>query len=176
MKIEHPGSHAEHLLRQTRMHHIQLSSMADAKANILLTTSLVVVTLSVRYVSDPLLKWPTLSLIAFCLLTVALATYVVMPHLPVRLPKAQKRDKHGASFNLLFFGDFLSMSYADYEREMEAVLSDPARSYEVQVREVYLLGEYLARKKYRFLRLAYSTLILGIVTSVGIALWERFAL
>ena len=32
MKIEHPGAHLDHLMRQTRSHHEELSSMADLKA------------------------------------------------------------------------------------------------------------------------------------------------
>ena len=82
MNVTKTGSHADHLLRQTRVHHIQLSSMADAKANILLTTSLLVITLSVRYLDDPHLMWPTINMLCFSLLTMFLATYVVMPHLP----------------------------------------------------------------------------------------------
>ena len=37
MKINQPGAHLDHMMRQTRIHHVQLSSMADIKANMLLT-------------------------------------------------------------------------------------------------------------------------------------------
>jgi hypothetical protein len=47
MKIQQPGAHYDHMLRQTRIHHVQLSSMADIKANMLLTMSSLVVTLCV---------------------------------------------------------------------------------------------------------------------------------
>ncbi|MEJ2365307.1 MAG: hypothetical protein P8017_11625 [Deltaproteobacteria bacterium] len=57
MEIKQLGSHIDHLLRQTRMHHAQLSSMADMKANMLLTITSVVITLSVRYITEPQLKW-----------------------------------------------------------------------------------------------------------------------
>ena len=79
MEIKQRGSHLDHLVRQTRMHHSQLSSMADMKANMLLTMASVVITLSVRYVTEPHLKWATTVLIFFCLLTIGLATYAVMP-------------------------------------------------------------------------------------------------
>jgi hypothetical protein len=52
---------------------------------------------------------------------------------------------------------------------MEAVMNDPSRTYEVEVRETYLLGVFLARKKYRFVRLAYLAFIAGLVVS-GIVL------
>ena len=65
MKINQPGAHLDHLLRQTRMHHVQLSSMADFKANILLTMSSVVMTLSVPHVFKPDFRWAFIILIAF---------------------------------------------------------------------------------------------------------------
>ena len=39
MTIHQPGAHLDHMIRQTRIHHVQLSSMADIKANMLLTVS-----------------------------------------------------------------------------------------------------------------------------------------
>ena len=41
----------------------------------------------------------------------------------------------------------------------------PARVFEAQVREVYQLGVFLAKKKFRVLRLAYVTFIVGLVAS-----------
>jgi antibiotic biosynthesis monooxygenase (ABM) superfamily enzyme len=52
--------------------------MADVKANILLTMTSVVLKLSVRYISEPHLKWAATVLIVSWL-TIILATYVVMP-------------------------------------------------------------------------------------------------
>ena len=174
MKISTPGSHADHMLRQTRMHHVQLSSMADAKANILLTTSLLIIPLLVQYLDDELLRWPTVNMLAFCLLTALLAAYVVMPHVPLAVRRPKTVDSESQRFNVLFFGDFLKMEYAQYEAAMEEVLQDPSRTYESQVREIYLLGEFLGRKKYRFLRLAYLTLLFGLISSTGLLVWFQF--
>ena len=44
-KVEKHGSHADHLMRATQFHLVQLSSMADMKANMLLTMSSVVMTM-----------------------------------------------------------------------------------------------------------------------------------
>ena len=104
MEIKQRGSHLDHLLRQTRMHHMQLSSMEDMKANILLTMASVVITLSVRYVSAPHLKWSTIVLIVFCLSTIGLATYVVMPKTPFWLKPKSEVGISNPWFNLLFSG------------------------------------------------------------------------
>ena len=165
MEIKQRGSHLDHLVRQTRMHHSQLSSMADMKANMLLTITCVVITLSVPYIAEPQLKWATIVLIVFCLLTIGLATYTVMPKVPFSYKKRQVTDIRAPGFNILFFADFVHLSYKEFEMAMEEVMNDPSLTYQVQVRELYTLGTFLAKKKYRFLRLAYITFIAGAFTS-----------
>lgn len=165
MQINQPGSHLDHLLRQTRAHHVQLSSMADMKANILLTMSAVVITLSAPHVFRENFQWPFLILIIFCLVTISFAAYAVMPKFPVSRKKQTPADAQNPNFNLLFFGDFNRMDYATFESAMEQMMNDPSRAYEGQVREIYVLGRFLAEKKYRYLRLAYVSFILGVFVS-----------
>lgn len=45
-------------------------------------------------------------------------------------------------------------------------MNDPSRTYEVQLREIYNLGGFLASKKYPFIRLSYISFLIGIITSV----------
>ena len=163
MNIAQPGSHLDHLLRQTRWHHAQLSSMADTKANMMLTVASLVITLSVRYLVEPLLRWAALTLIAFCLLTIVMSAYAAMPKLALSLKPAPSANVHSPAFNLLFFGDFVHLSYPEFEAAMEEVMNDSSRTYEAQVREVYYLGVFLARNKYRFVRLAYISFIAGLL-------------
>jgi hypothetical protein len=44
---------------------------------------------------------------------------------------------------------------------MEEIMNDPSRTYKAQVREIYSIGTYLAKKKYRFLKLAYILFLSG---------------
>jgi len=170
MEIKQRGSHLDHLVRQTRMHHTQLSSMADMKANMLLTITSVVITLSVRYITEPHLKWAIVVLIAFCLMTIGLATYAVMPKIPFFLKRETDETIKSPGFNLLFFADFVRLTYEEFERGMEEIMNDPSLTYQVQVKELYTLGTFLAKKKYRFLRLAYITFIIGAFASATIGL------
>ncbi|MFQ5822849.1 MAG: Pycsar system effector family protein [bacterium] len=169
MEIAQPGLHLDHMLRQTRMHHVQLSSMADVKANMLLTMATVVITLSAPHIMKPHLKWAVLVLIAFCLLTIVLATYAAMPKLPLSLKHGSHPDVNSPGFNLLFFGDFVRLQYEEFEAAMEEIMNDPSRTYQAQVREVYSLGMFLVTKKYRFVRLAYISFIAGLLAS-GLAM------
>ncbi|HEY4245658.1 MAG TPA: Pycsar system effector family protein [Lacunisphaera sp.] len=169
MQIKAPGNEINYLLQQTRVHHMQLSSMADLKANMLLTMSSIIITLAVpRVLVEGKLQWPLVMLIVFSLITILLAAYSVMPKLPFwsRKKTAAAPDAKSSHFNLLFFGDFSGMDYSHFVAEMEAAMNEPSRVYELQVREIYILGNFLAHTKYRYLRLAYFTFICGLLTSV----------
>jgi len=165
MKITNTGNENNYLLQQTRIHHMQLSSMADLKANMLLTMASIVVTLAAPQVMKAGSQLPLLVLIGFSLMTILLAAYAVMPKLPFAGRRAGPPDVGKPSFNLLFFGDFTGLSYAQFQAEMERVMNDPSLVYEVQVREIYTLGLFLAHKKYHYLRLAYTTFIFGLFAS-----------
>jgi len=167
LKIKQPGSHFDHLLRQTRMHHQQLSVMADSKANMLITISSVVLTLSVPLLLEPSLRFTALALIISALITVLLASYAIMPkHISANLNKTVPGN---TPRNLLFFGHFVHMPYEDYEAAWQELLNDPNMAYQVQVEEIYGLGCYLAAYKYRYLRFAYFSFLTGIVIAGTLA-------
>ena len=173
MKINEPGGHLDQLLRQTRAHHVQLSSMADLKANMLMTMSSLVITLAVPHTFSGGFRWALIVMIFFCLFTILLAAYAVMPKLPLSYKADHLDAVNNPKFNILFFGDFIHLEYAEFEAAMESVLNDPSRAYEVQVREIYTLGRFLALKKYRFLRLAYTCFIVGLFSSFAVLLLAR---
>lgn len=158
MPINEPANYLDQLIRQTRAHHVSLSTMADQKANMLLTMSSVVLTLSLPHLNNPGLRHAVIALMTACLLTLILACYVVMPKLLFGKDKRPIADR-----NLLFFADFEDMSFEQYRQEMATILNNPAAAYDLQLQEIYRMGQYLAWKKYRFLRWAYVTFLAGFV-------------
>jgi len=164
MKIEQPTSVLDHFLRQTRVHHVQLSAMADVKANMMLTVASVVLTFSVGYLTDPAFQWASLTLIMFCMATIIAAIYSTMPRVSAP-PKPGKSGATDPNANPLFFGTFVHMSYEDYCDTIEHALNDPNETVELMVREIYTLGCFLAHRKYRYLRWAYLIFLVGLLTS-----------
>ncbi len=169
MKVNQSGNHLDQMMRQSRAHHVQLSMMADRKANMLLTIASVVITLSVPRIIEPQFMLSAVLLIGFCLLTIVLASYAVMPKHSKPSHHHGPPDVHDPGFNLLFFGDFVNLNYNEFKSAMADVMNDPSATYEAMVRELYTLGIFLARKKYRFIRWAYLSFIIGLFTS-GITL------
>ena len=165
MKINQPGGHLDQMMRQTRAHLVQLSTMADMKANMLLTMSSLVITISMPHLLTSKFLWPVFLLVGFCLLTIGLAAYSVMPKMPLTAKNSVPPNIESPTFNILFFGDYTRLSFTEFEAAMEENMNDPSRTYEIMVREVYSLGIFLTKKKYRFLRLAYISFITGLVVS-----------
>jgi hypothetical protein len=151
-------SSVDNLLRSAQQHHVQLSSMADAKAGMLITLSSIVVTVALSQSSAGKFRPALFTLAGACLVALLFAVIAILPsfHSPSRTARPE-------AFNLLFFGHFATMSEQEYMAELEAVLVDDAMVYQIAARDIHSLGVYLFRKKYRFLRYAYVALIGGFI-------------
>ena len=172
MEVTQPGAHIDHMLRQTRMHNMQLSTMADMKANLLLTISSLVLGLSLTHLRNSIENFAFIILCASSLGTISLAIYATMPKAgPMGLLK-KKQYRRPKYFTLLFFGDYANLTYEEYEKEMEVTMNSPSLTYEVQVRELYNMGVYLAKHKYQKLRLAYLVFLSGIISAVVVYFFQ----
>lgn len=149
-----------HFLRTVQGHHVQLSAMADAKANILIGVNSVIFALVVR---DGAALTPALLVLAA---SAALAAVLCM--LAV-VPMTGRRPTHaapGARANLLFFGVFTDMSEGDFVAEMEATMASDAAIRAAMSHDIYQLGLVLRHKKYRFLGWGYRVFIAGLVLTL----------
>jgi hypothetical protein len=149
------------LLRTMQQHHVQLSVMADTKANILITVSSIILTLILGKMTDPNLRAAMITLAGFIFTALLLAVLSVLPkYRPLRVaPGAALPD----NFNLLFFGHFSELPKQRFLLAIAEELRADGSVYESMARDVYAIGYYLAHYKYRFLRLAYLFFLGGFV-------------
>jgi hypothetical protein len=148
------------LLRTMQMHHVQLSAMADTKANIIITMSSIVLTLVLGRLNDPDLRTASLTLAAFTLLALLLAVLAVLPkYRPLKLVDGTIPPQ----FNLLFFGHFAELPRERFLAEIAGALKADGSVYETMARDTYALGWYLANHKYRYLRLSYIFFLAGFI-------------
>ena len=160
---------ADNVLRTAQQHHVQLSAMADTKANIIITVSSIVLTLSLGRVTDPELRVSVLILAAFTLVALLLAILAVLPkYRPIRL----KGETLPPNFNLLFFGHFAELSRERYLSEINRVLMPDGSPYSTWASDVYSLGVYLAHHKYRYLRYSYLFFLTGFVLACLEQAWR----
>ena len=152
------------ILRTTQQHHVALSTMADTKANIIITVSSIVLTLSIGRMGEPTLRASVLTLTGFTLAALLLAILAVLPkYRPLRLKPGQPLPPH---FNLLFFGHFSELDEQRFLREIGERLKPDGSVYRAMASDIYSLGSYLSHHKYRYLRLSYICFLIGFVTSV----------
>ena len=150
-------SSSDHLLRLLQQHHVQLSTMADTKANIIITVSSIVLTLVLGRISDPDLRTGLAVLGVFSLLALLLAILAVLP----KFRRAKRLDGPlPEGFNVLFFGHFTALDRERYMREMAAAMM-PGRAYPSVLNDVYTLGQYLSTHKYPYLRWSYVSFLSG---------------
>lgn len=156
------------MLRLTSSNHIQLSEMADSKANILISVNAIIISVILSVLlrklhTDPYLTIPTIIFLAFSVVTIIVAILATRPKL--NSGTFEDVDIVNKKTNLLFFGNFHKMSYPQYETAMRTMMKDSDYLYTSIVRDIFHLGQVLG-KKYKLIRLAYNIFMLGIIASV----------
>jgi hypothetical protein len=157
------------LLRTMQQHHVQLSTMADTKANIIITMSSIVLTLVLGRLNDPFLRTASITLAVFTLLALLLAVLAVLPkYRPLKLQGGALPSQ----FNLLFFGHFAELPRDRFLTEIAGAMKSDGSVYETMARDTYALGCYLAHHKYRYLRLSYLFFLGGFVLACMVQGWK----
>ncbi len=173
-----PTRGVETMFRITSRNHLQLSSMADSKANIMISINTILISILISGYAGRMAEYPQFLLPVFTLVLVSLVTIVlsVLATRPsVSVGKFSKKDIVDKKTNLLFFGNFHGMDIDDYEWGVAEMLKDSDYLYSSLTRDIFFLGKVLGRK-YKILRMAYTTFMLGFVISILMLLvtiyWE----
>jgi HD superfamily phosphodiesterase len=168
-KVEgRPDRGIETMFRLTSRNHLQLSSMADSKANILISVNAIIISVLIGGLiktldNHPHLVIPTYLLLSINVITIIFAILATRPN--VSKGKFTKKDIEEKKTNLLFFGNFHKMKQADYKWGMLEMMSDSDYLYSSLIDDIYFLGKVLG-KKYHFLRIAYTIFMIGIILAV----------
>lgn len=163
-----PTRGIETMFRLTSKNHLELSAIADNKANIMISINALVLSIMISVLFRKLEEYPHMVVPSVILTLVCLSTIVI--GIVATRPNVSKgvftRDNiRRKETNLLFFGNFHSMKLEDYEWAMKEMLKDADYLYSSLIRDIYFLGIVLG-KKYRLLRLAYTVFMFGFVASV----------
>lgn len=163
-----PERGVETLFRVTSANHMELSAMADTKANIMISVNSIiisiVVTILIRKLEEfPNYTIPAILLISTCLIAMVFAILATRPK--VTKGVVTKEDIEKKEGNLLYFGNFYQMSLRDYSDGMARMLGDADYLYGTMTRDIYYLGKVLG-KKYMMLRKSYNVFMFGFIISV----------
>ena len=171
MQIHEPRQQLDHMLRQTRNNLVGFSQMADTKAQVLLSISSVLLSLSIAKVSDRKFTLTLTILIIFLLITIFLALLAVVGE--VRVFKRKKHSTHDPNYSPLFFGNYGDIPYTEYAEQFTEIMNSSDATYEIMVKDIYYAGKYLLQIKYKYIRLAYLYFFAGLILSIAIYFFQN---
>ena len=156
------------LFRIVFRNHMDLSSIADTKANIMISVNSillsVLVTVLFRNLDDyPNLWIPSTILTTVCLLAIVFAVLATLPR--VTHGSYKQGDEHQKRAKLLFFGNFHDMPLPEFLSGMQGTIQDDTLVYDSLSRDLHFLGKVLHRK-YTMLRRSYLVFVIGWVISI----------
>lgn len=165
-----PNSAIQTFFRTNYRNHINLSAIADTKANIMISVNAILISVVISILSyqnipetKPIVLLPVVIFLFTGLASLICAVLSIRPK--VTALNAEDASVQKAQKNIIFFGNFVNLSLEQYEQAMNSVLRDGQLLYGNMVRDIYYLGKVL-EKKYRFLTLSYNLFMLGFVTTV----------
>ena len=158
----------ETMFRTSYRTHLDLSALADNKANIMISINGIIMSILLASIYPRLLenRWillPTSVLLHTCLLSLVYAVLSARPR--VTRHTVTLDDVRSDKANILFFGTFVNMAEEDYVQGMRELIKDPDRAYGNMSRDLYGLGTVLERK-YRLLRASYNAFMFGLIAAV----------
>lgn len=160
----------ETMFHVTYQNHIQLSQLADGKANTLISINGVIISIVIALVAPQLgalgeVVAPSLTLLVGCTISLTFAVIASRPRLN-RISKSQDKQRV-EDINLLFFGDFLNMSAEQFTASMRELMGDRQQVYDAMIHEIYSMGRVL-EKKYQRLQLAFTSFLVTLIIAVGL--------
>jgi len=162
------GRGVETMFRNVMRTHVSFSSMADNKANIMISVNTLVLTIIVSILirkldTNPHLIIPTALLTLTSLVALIFAILVTRPK--VTSGTFTQDDIHNKKANLLFFGNFYNMDLGDFSWGMKEMMNNKEYLYDNMIKDFYFLGQVLG-KKYIQLRYCYTFFMYGIIISI----------
>jgi hypothetical protein len=167
----------ETMFRTSYRVHMDLSSLADSKANIMISIngiiiSIIIAAISPKIDTNPWLLAPTSFMLLGSMASIIYAIRAARPRVNSQVVNLDDVLKNRA--NILFFGHFTNLSEEDYVAGMTNLLSDTTALYHNMIRDIYGLGQVLTRK-FELLRISYNLfmagLIIGILLFILVYIW-----
>lgn len=148
--------------------HVNLSQMADSKANIMISVNTIVMSIMVSVLLGKLQFYPeyivpTIILLLVCLSAIVYAILATRPN--ITKGTFTEEDIKNKKVNLLFFGNFYNMSLPEYDWAMKEMMNDRDYLNSSMVKDIYFLGVVLARK-YKYLRISYNIFMFGLILAI----------
>ena len=157
----------DNILRVNHGNQMRLGLMADAKANIMITVSSIVFSVTVANLDNEVMKWPLLTFACGCFLALLFAIFAIIPNTDYpKVKGTQEIDRNSPIFNPLFFGHFAHLDKHEYKEDYAKILMTDDGVYDSMAGDIYGQGKILALKKYKFLKWSYNSFLLVMSSAI----------
>ena len=150
--------------------HLNLSAIADNKANIMISINTILVSVLISVLTyknitetQPKVLMPLIIFLITGLTSLIFAILSVRPKITSLVHQHMSPEEK--SKNLMFFGSFVNLSLPEYEEAMDQLLKNSELLYGNMSRDLYYLGKVLD-KKYKLLTVSYHIFMLGFAATV----------
>ncbi|NDK56803.1 Pycsar system effector family protein [Pontibacter fetidus] len=171
--LAQPKRGIETMFRNVYRTHLNLSAIADNKANMMISLNSIILSVVITYLSTKTsvtgaefaqhrsLLIPVGTLLLTALGSVIFAIISAQPE----ITSFKKEKINSRKVNLLFFGNFTNIPLEDFQHGMHNIMRDKKSLYNNMITDIYYLGEVLKRK-YSILRISYTIFMVGLVCTV----------
>jgi hypothetical protein len=172
------GRGVDTLYRTSFRNHINLSTIADGKANMMISINAIVLSILLTlsgagisflqdFTTNGLLYFIPVLILAFSsLIALVFAVFSAKPKVTaLTLRKKKPELVDDSNVNLLYFGNFLQIEKEEFINYLDQLKSDQNKLYKEMSKDLYNLGIVLKRK-YQLLTISYSIFAAGLVLSV----------
>ena len=170
------GRGVDTVYRVTLQNHMNFSSIADGKANMIISINTLVLSIIITAGSAGVsidtsffsnLKLFAIPIIVLMLSSLAAIIFAVLSAIPkVSQNIFSKEDLESHKVSMLYFGNFLQLKKHEFVEYLRDLKEDQEILYDDLSKDLYSLGQVLLRK-YRLLTLSYRVFIGGLIASVG---------
>ena len=157
----------DNILRVNHGNQMRLGLMADAKANIMITVTSIVFSVTVANLDNEAIRWPLLTFAFGCFLALLFAIFAIIPN--TNYPKikgSDEIDRKSPIFNPLFFGHFAHLDIHEYKEDYAKILKSDDSVYDSMAGDIYGQGKILALKKYKYLKWSYTCFLWGMSSAI----------
>jgi putative nucleotidyltransferase with HDIG domain len=170
-----PKRGIETMFRSIYHSHIQLSSIADNKANMMIHINTIIISIMLTVVGakfsflgtsfkeNQRFIFPVISLLLTGLASIIFAILSAKPKVTERASSVEEMKKKKGS--VLFFGNYSNLTIEEFENQMKELMKSQELLYGNMIRDLYFLGKVLTQK-YKLLRFSYLAFMLGLIVTV----------
>lgn len=174
-----PGTNRgiETMFRSAYRVQMELTSLADNKANMMISINGIIISIIIAAVapkldSNPWLLLPTAVMLVGTMISIIYAILAARPR--VLRSAITLEDLEHSQGNILFFGNFANLEKDQFTEGMLELMQDKQVLYETMIHNIHDIGMVLNRK-FGLLKLAYTSfmvaLILGVLSFMGVFVW-----